>query len=69
MENTSPRDTRVLLSASNPDLVPDDARLPAPSAADQLRGLDLLMEIASESGADDLVDWYLDRRNEVSHEG
>ena len=69
MENTPPNDTRVLLAASNPNLVPEEKRSPEPAAADQLRGLDLLMEIAAENGADDLVDWYLDRRNEVDGEG
>ncbi|PAP78544.1 hypothetical protein [Rubrivirga marina] len=68
MENAPPNDTRVLLAASNPDLVPKKERAPEPAAADQLRGLDLLMEIAAESGADDLVDWFLDRRNEVDGE-
>ena len=68
MENTPRTDTRVLLAASNPDLARDGEPAPRPSAADRLRGLDLLMAIASESGDGALVDWYLDRRNEAARD-
>ena len=66
MSDTPPDTPRVLLAATNPDLVPEDEAAPRPTPADQLRGLDLLAEIAAQSGEADLVDWYLDRRNEVA---